>query len=179
MVDILFGFILYVTPLVAIPLILRRSNNLKPIALTIFFSTPLIGEITYLILSRQHASTILTGIDFWKTVMSYYPMALFPLGLWGVLLAVGAITVLQAKARRQTFGATFLLVGGTLIGGMVGLIFMSLYSWATTLVHGDPSVNYMPYILSGVTAGVFSGFACGSFVLLTQTAAKGHSRPSQ
>jgi len=178
MVDILFGFILYLTPVVAIPLILRRSNNLKRIALVVFFSAPLIGEITYLILSRQHPITVLTGIDFWKTVVSYYPMALFPLGLWGVLLALSAITVLQAKARRQTHGATFLLIGGSIIGGTVGLIFMSLYSGTATLVHGDSGVDYMPYILSGVVAGVFSGFACGDFVLLTQPGAKSQTQTS-
>ncbi|MDH3445778.1 MAG: hypothetical protein OEN50_17775 [Deltaproteobacteria bacterium] len=168
MLEILFGFLLYFIPTVATALILSRNQQLKSVALIVFFGAPLLGELTFLMLSRQHPVNIVTNVDFWQTVVSYYPMALFPIGLWATFLAVGAISTL--KPDRRNYNPHFLLLGGSSIGGGVGLAFMCFYTSLAMTIHGNSGSegDLIASAISGLIGGIFSGLVCGGFILRSQ-----------
>lgn len=168
MLEIVFGFLLYFVPLVGIPLSLKKRSHLRLFAFLVLFVAPLIGEVAYVIFSQRQPLLVLFTSAFWINVLLNYPLAIFPLGLWAVLIALIFIIKFQRVVSYDSYPRILRVAFGSVIGGIIGTLFMWIYTVLATLVYGigtnDYSVSH--YILSGLLAGIVCGFIGGCFLLL-------------
>lgn len=168
MMEFIFTFgvslAIYVTPLVLLAFVLRRDPSTRRIAFLIFFIAPLIGEATYLFLLKDRTVRGLATLDFWRTVLVWYPMAVLPLGFWAAFFGAIGTNVLKAIAIRYKLGAAVLPFIGFFIGAIVGAVFMIIFKSLGTLIqdgHVQPEDGFLPYALAGLFAGAVCGLISG------------------
>ncbi len=163
--EIVFALVVYAAPVIILPFIVRRRASVRRIALLVFFVAPLIGEVTYLLWLSEQGFRAISTLSFWKTIIGFYPMAVFPLGLWAAFLGAGGTRVLEAIALRYGLGLPSILFVGLLFGAIIGPIFMSVFTLTAILTGTSSQLNegLLPYALAGLMAGGVSGAASAYF----------------
>ncbi len=164
--EIVFNLVAYGVPIVALPLVLRRNSSVRRIVLLVFLAAPLIGELTYLLSLRDQAIGALLTLRFWKTLVAFYPMALFPLGVWGALFGAVGTLLLGASASRFGLRLPGMLITGGVVGAMVGFVFSVLFVWTAVLsgASSQPTEGFLPYALAGAAAGAICGLSSALFL---------------
>lgn len=155
---------IYVTPLVLLVYILRRDPSVKRVAFLIFFIAPLIGEAAYLLSLKELGVGEIATLNFWRTVVVWYPMAVLPLGFWAAFLGAAGTNTLRFIAIRYSLGAAPLSVIGFFIGPIVGIVFMIIFKLLGTSIQSGGSQledGLLPYALAGLFAGAVCGLISG------------------
>lgn len=160
MLELIFPLALYIFPLLlVIPLV--RWNRFVRISLILgFFVSSMIGEIVYVL--------VLFPGGNWTLMLTYYPFALFPLGLWAAVFCAAWAIVVHSRALRGT-DLRVLVCLGIILGSAVGGGFL-VFVWWTAVLTGagaDYGEGILPYVIAGAVSGGFSGGALPLLLLWT------------
>jgi hypothetical protein len=136
---------LYAFPLGALPFAVRADSSARRIAILSLFIAPLVGVVTYL---------IVTGRWSWTGVMAVLPFAILPLGFWAALLGALATPVLRQVHERLGDNPAAFVVASATSGACLGAVFMLGFSLVVASVQAR-SIELSPHVLSGFSAGAF------------------------
>ena len=125
--DFIVGIFLYVRPLAALPLLIRRQPIARKVSALAVVVAPLVGAAIYL-LKHQKFSLL--------SLVLAYPLALFPFGFWAAL--IGALTTPIMLYLKQ-FGSFTLLLAAPPSGAVIGSVFMYGFVYFAAVVQ--PPVN--------------------------------------
>lgn len=171
--ELIINVLLYLVPTFGIGVILRQDGQLKLIMAVISLAASLIGEVTFLASSGVYGP--IASVDFWKTVGTFYLMAVFPLGLWAAMFAGAGLETAQTKLTQIKNRRVLLSFLGSVVGVLIGGVFMFIYSQLIFLMESATvPPDALPYTLSGLVAGGFSGFYCG--LVMTRGQTRGQTR---
>jgi hypothetical protein len=138
---------LYAFPLAALPFAVRGDSAARRIATLALFSAPLVGVVTYL---------MVTGRWSWTAVMAVLPFAILPLAFWAALLGALATPVLRQVHDRLGANPGAFVAASALGGALLGALFMSAFSLVVASVQPPTrSIELSPHVLSGFAAGAF------------------------
>jgi hypothetical protein len=136
---------LYAFPVAALPFALRADSSARRIAVLAWFSAPLVGVASYL---------VVTGRWSWTTVVAVLPFAVLPLAFWAALLGALASPVLRQVHDRFEATPVRFVVASAASGAMVGALFMLGFSVVVASVHPAPgSIELSPHVFAGFSAG--------------------------
>lgn len=156
---------IYVTPLVLLGYILRRDPSTRRVAFLVFFIAPLIGEATYLLSLKDQGVSWMATLNFWRTVLVWYPMAVLPLGFWAAFFGAVGTNTSQSIAIRYKLGVAALSVIGFFVGAIFGAVFMIISTILGMFIQGggriQPEDGLLPYALAGLFAGAVCGVISG------------------
>lgn len=168
MMEFIFTFgvslAIYVTPLVLLAFVLRRDPSTRRIAFLIFFIAPLIGEATYLFLLKDRTVRGLATLDFWRTVLVWYPMAVLPLGFWAAFFGAIGTNTLRSIAIRYNLSTVAVSAIGFFMGAIIGTVFMITFKLLGAFIQGgrmQSDDGLLPYALAGFFAGAVCGLISG------------------
>ena len=154
--DIILGICLYVGPLAALPLLIRRQPVARKIAALAVIVAPLVGAAIYLLKHQKFSLSSLVLI---------YPFALFPLGLWAAL--IGALTTPIMLYLKQ-FGSFTLLLAAPPSGAVIGSVFMYGFAYLVRVIQQPTNpIDVSFYIICGLTAGSIIGPIAAWIVMRT------------
>jgi hypothetical protein len=166
--EIFFAVLWYGVPLAILPFVLRRRHFPRMIGLMAFFVGPFIGELTYLLSLPRHGLQSLLDMGFWRTFVGFYPMAIFPLGLWVVVFILLGSRLLSTIASQYNPQPVALQTMALVLGAVTGGIFMSLFTLSAiaTGASNYPNEGLTPYLFAGIATGgvmgIISSYSMGS-----------------
>ena len=153
MSEVIFSIAFLATPLLVLPVVLRRHPVASRSSVFALFIVPLVGVVTYCLLAPQ----ISLG-----AVAVAYPVALVSLGFWAALLAGGGASVLTSTALVERTRTTTRVLAAAASGAVVGAIFMLVYSLAGLVVSsGVDTAAVERCALAGLVAGAVGGGFAG------------------
>jgi hypothetical protein len=154
----------FIVPLVLLPVLVILLRFPWRMALLVWFTGTLIQETALLI-----PSVPLRQLP--RVVLAFYPFALFPLGLWSVILGLGAWALaigLRSSLGLRRPGQLWL---GAICGGVVGLAFALLCAYLLQMIGSVPSAGgptamqlWVSWELGGFCAGAADGVIIASFL---------------
>ena len=150
MTEVAFAVAFMATPLLLLPAVLRRHSAAFRPSVFALFVVPLVGTVTYCMLSPQ------LGL---AAVVVGYPTALVSLGFWAALLAATGTSVLARAASVAQARAVSRVLCASASGALVGAGFMVLYS---LVVSSNIDVSTVQRCgVAGLTGGAFAGGFAG------------------
>jgi hypothetical protein len=151
--EVIFSIAFLATPLLVLPLLLRRHPAASRSSVFALFIVPLVGVATYCLLTPE----ISVG-----AVAVAYPVALVSLGFWAALLVGGGALVLTSTALAEGTRTTSRVLAAAASGAVVGAIFMLLYSLAGMVVSsGVDAAAVERCAVAGLVAGAVGGGFAG------------------
>jgi hypothetical protein len=121
--EFILGICLYVGPLAALPLLIRRQPVARKVAALAVVVAPLVGAAIYLLKHQKFSLASLVLI---------YPFALLPLGFWAAL--IGALTTPIMLYLKQ-FGWITLLLAAPPSGAVIGSVFMYGFAYLVRVIQ--------------------------------------------
>jgi hypothetical protein len=154
MSEVIFALAFLATPLLVLPVVLRRHPAVSRSSVFALFIVPLVGVVTDCLLTPQ----VSLG-----TVAVAYPVALLSLGFWAALLAGGGSLVLTSTALVERMPTTSRVLAAATSGAAVGAIFMLVYSLAGLVVSSGVDTAAVERcavagLVAGAVAGGFAGY---------------------
>jgi hypothetical protein len=165
--DVVFGLLLYISPVVVLPFVVRQDRLLRRVAVITCLCGSFIGELSFLLASRRYDYSSLVDSRFWRFLVVFYPVAIFSLGLWTVLLGVLGCRLAKILSARRSLGSVGLYVIGVLFGAAAGAIFMTCFV-GIAIVFGImpyPRDGFAAYLITGFITGAAIGPICVNFAL--------------
>jgi hypothetical protein len=153
MTEVVFAIVFLATPLLVLPVVLRRDPAASRCSVFALFIVPLVGVATYCLLTPQLSlGTVVVG----------YPLALVSLGFWAALLAGGGASVLRSTALVERSQPISRVLAAAASGAVVGTIFMLVYSLAGVVVSsGVDTAAVERCAVAGLVAGAVGGGFAG------------------
>ena len=151
--ELAFAVAVFATPLLLLPIVLRRDPIASRSSVFALFVVPFVGAVTYCLLPPR--------LGFGAVVVGY-PVALVSLGFWAALLAASGVLILR---RTPLFAWTVFssVLGAAVSGAAVGAGFMLVYSLADRVV--SPGMDMIAVqrcaaagLAGGAVAGAFAGY---------------------
>ncbi len=153
MSEVIFAIAFLATPLLVLPVVLRRHPAASRASVFALFVVPLVGVATYCLLTPQLSL---------GTVAIAYPVALVSLGFWAALLAGGGTLVLRSIALVERSQTISRVLAAAASGAVVGAIFMLVYSLAGLVVSsGVDTATVERCAVAGLVAGAVGGGFAG------------------
>lgn len=163
--EVVIGLLLYITPLVLVPFVLKSNSHLRRLAIVTCVTGSLIGEVTLIITSGRFEVSSISNPNFWSFLLLFYPLAVFPLGFWVALLAIAGYHLAKRISIHETVANVQDYVLSVVLGALIGVFFIVVYIGVAVFggISHYPQEGMRAYLLAGLLTGGIIGPICVKF----------------